>query len=142
MSQPIVRKDGNPSRTSTAIPRGNPLTSTDAISHSTTMNRVHVSFPDHNRSKDLINWQTAKEFKWSMAGSSWITEAQNFYVVGRDGSLVFFQIGYSNLGYKNLSILSFLPLDGRVRRVNCPLDTLIQLGMSMYLKPKASLQCV
>ena len=108
MSDSVPNHDTQRKR-STAIPRGNPLLAPDvstagAIPIDSTdspsaIHRVHVNFPEHNRSKDLTNWQTAKEFKWSMAGSSWITEAQNFYVVGRDGSLVFFQIGYSNLGY-------------------------------------------
>lgn len=115
MSQP-TGNNSSQRKTSTAIPRGNPLAPPDApiivtptgtTDPSTKLHRVHVSFPDHNRSKDLTNWQNAKEFKWSMAGSSWITEAQNFYVVGRDGSLVFFQIGYSNLAYTCLFIFSF-----------------------------------
>src|ERR1700722_15645057 len=127
MSDSIPNRD-DPRKRSTAIPRGKPLiaenvTTADAMpidstdSHSAT-HRVHVNFPDHNRSKDLTNWQSAKEFKWSMTGSSWITEAQNFYVVGRDGSLVFFQIGYSNLGYTP-SFTVHLYVDGQARHANC-----------------------
>lgn len=103
-----------PRKPSTAIPRGNILTtappppaapsSTSAVElcnpQPVPVHRVHVDLPDHNDSRGLADWQDKeKRFKWALEGSSWITEAQNYYVIGRDGSLVFMQIGYSNLGY-------------------------------------------
>lgn len=51
--------------------------------------------------KDCGVWEVlpASAFKWSMQGASWITEAETIYAIGRDGSLIFYQIGYSNLAW-------------------------------------------
>lgn len=60
--------------------------------------RVHVDLPLHNNSSDLTQWLSGSEFKWLMSGSSWITEAESYYVLSPDGRFLFMQVGYSNLG--------------------------------------------
>lgn len=65
--------------------------------------RIHINIPTDQDEQTTSNlWLTLKgptHFNWKMQGASWITETQSYYCLGRDGSLIFFQIGYSNLAW-------------------------------------------
>lgn len=58
---------------------------------------VHHNFDKEDTTEALYTALPAQDFKWSLAGASWITETQTYYLIGNDGSFGLIQMGYSNI---------------------------------------------
>lgn len=58
---------------------------------------IHHNIAKEDTSRALTSWLSPRDFKWMLTGTSWITEAQTFYMIGDDGSFIMIQMAYSNL---------------------------------------------
>lgn len=79
-----------------------------SVSSSSSAKRlVHHNFDKDDTTEALYTALPAQDFKWSLAGASWITETQTYYLIGNDGSFGLIQMGYSNITYRLLVVVPF-----------------------------------
>lgn len=76
---------------------------------------LSVCWPE-NTSKALLKQMEWPEFKWRLAGTSWLTEAFYYKAFTEDGALLFLQVAYSNVAWPNNTCSVFVkyyrPTDG------------------------------
>lgn len=60
--------------------------------------KVHIPICN-NTSSELCTSLKSSEFCWILGKSGWITEAQTFYFISKQGDLLLLQIAYSNLSW-------------------------------------------